>query len=92
MSQHSRWSDEPDDLDDAEYPEDSEFGSPESDTIRCPECDAEIYDDSVQCPHCGHYIEADTNVWSGRSLWWIVVGLLGVIATIAALVGLSYYW
>jgi hypothetical protein len=90
MSPNHRWSDEPDDeSDDAEYPEDPGFGNPETDTIRCPECGTDVYDDAVQCPSCGHYLEADTNPWSGRSLWWIVVGLLGVVAAVAAVIGLA---
>jgi hypothetical protein len=43
----------------------------------------------VQCPTCGSYLTEDTNPWSGRSLWWIVLGLLGVGAAVAALVGLA---
>ncbi len=89
MSPRSRWFDEPDDEPNDESPDDSALGSPECDTIHCPVCDADIYDDAVQCPHCGHYIEADISPWRGKSLWWIVAGLLGVVAALAALAGLA---
>jgi len=59
-----------------------------SETVPCPECGADVYEDAVSCPACGHYITADTNPWSGRSLWWVVLGVLGVIATIVALASL----
>ena len=32
------------------------------------------------------YLICDTRVWSGKSLWWIALGLLGIIAAILALV------
>jgi hypothetical protein len=56
------------------------------DTIRCPECHADIYEDAEQCPRCGHFILPDTNCWSGRPGWWIVLGLIGVAALVYSLV------
>ncbi len=89
MTPGHSWFEEPDESDDEEYFDDSDFGETEPNTIRCPECGAEVYDDAVQCPRCGHYLTADTSPWSGRSVWWIVLGLLGVGAGVAALVGLT---
>jgi len=90
MSTRHRWFEGPDEEpDDEDFVEDSDFGDSESDTIRCGACGAEVYDDAVQCPACGSYLTEDTNPWSGRSLWWIVLGLLGVGAAVAALVGLA---
>lgn len=53
--------------------------------LPCPNCQAEIDEDSVRCPVCGEYITFSTNVWQGRSWWWILLGLLGVVATMLAL-------
>ena len=78
-SRHDEPLDDFDDFDD----DSAEDGS---ETIRCPECRAEIYEDAVRCPHCGSYITADTSPWSGRSLSWIALGLLGIIAMVLALV------
>ncbi len=61
----------------------------ETSTIRCPQCNAEIYEDSVQCPVCRQYISPGSNVWSGRPLWWIFLALLGIVATAVALVGIG---
>lgn len=61
----------------------------ETSTIRCPECNAEIYEDSVQCAVCRCYISPGGNVWSGRPLWWVLLGLLGLVATTLALAGIG---
>ena len=60
-----------------------------TETVPCSQCGAEIYEDAVRCPACGTYITHDTSVWSGRSGWWIVLGLLGILAVILALAGYS---
>ncbi|MBI1249654.1 hypothetical protein GC197_17655 [bacterium] len=68
------WSDEPDDDQD--------------DTINCPNCGAEIFDDTDVCPICMHAIIHDRSPWSGKSVGWIVLGVLGIIATIVMLLSL----
>lgn len=81
----SDWDDSKDDLHEWEYP-DAELTNDESaETIVCPECGADVYEDADQCPACGYFIMHDTNVWSGRSLWWIALALLGIVAVILAL-------
>ena len=85
------WFDDPDrELDDREYPDEDEFDDDSdgeaTETVPCPQCGAEVYEDAVACPICGAYITADTNIWSGRPLWWVILALLGLVATIAALV------
>jgi hypothetical protein len=76
------WDESPDDLDDREYPD---IEDDEEMTIPCPKCGAEVFDDAEQCPACGSYLIHDTRVWSGKSIWWIALGLLGIIAVILAL-------
>lgn len=82
MPYRSDWSD--DDLDDNEYPDEPDDDE-SADTVRCPQCGADVYEDAPACPHCGHYLSPDTSAWSGRPLWWILIGLAGVVATIIAL-------
>jgi len=72
-----------DELWDDDYPDDEDDDS--SCVIACPSCGGEVYDDAEQCPHCGDYITADTNPWSGRSLWWIALALAGIAATVIVL-------
>lgn len=57
----------------------------EPDFATCPHCFAEIADDSVRCPICGDYISTRSDLWQGKSWWWVAVGLLGVAATLVAL-------
>ena len=57
-----------------------------STTAPCPECGAEIYEDAEWCPACGQYITTKQgSTWAGKSLWWVLLGAAGVIATISAL-------
>ena len=58
---------------------------PESEVVTCPECGDDVYEDAQQCPLCGAYIVHQDSPWSDRPLWWIVLGLLGIVATIIAL-------
>ncbi len=89
---YSDWSDSP--LEEFEYPDepdqDNDFDQDEefddSDTIPCPECGEDIYEDSPACPYCGHYITSTASTWSGRSSLWLGIGLAGILAVIAALV------
>ena len=74
-----------DEFDDHEFPEEDDFDDDRSETVPCPECGAEVYEDAPQCPHCGTYVTHDTNIWSGRPAWWIALGLLGILAVVLAL-------
>ena len=87
MADKRRWRDDSDenfDDDFDEYPDDHSDDSTE--TVPCPECGAQVYEDAPQCPRCGNYITHDTRVWTGRPLWWIILGILGVLATILVLI------
>jgi hypothetical protein len=78
------WSD--DDLDDREFPDeddgDDDVGDADSLTQECPRCGADVYEDIEQCPLCGAWITADTSPWSGRSVWWVVLAILGMLALV----------
>lgn len=53
--------------------------------VTCPHCGCDVYEEAEQCPHCGDYIVHRSSSWAGRPVWWIVVGLLGILATLIAL-------
>ncbi len=77
------WSDDDSDaLDEFDEEEDSTATTP------CPACGIEIYEDAERCPHCGEYVVHGHSPWSGRPLWWIVLGLAGMAALAAWLSGL----
>lgn len=74
-------------LSDYEYPDDYVVDDDwdEADVLPCPSCGAEIAEDSICCPICGEYITFSSSPWAGKSWWWVLVGLLGVVATVVAL-------
>ena len=75
-------------LDEREYPDEEDFQDHDDDlaeTLPCPECGREIYEDSPTCPHCGCYVTFTNSLWSGRSLLWIVLGALGIVAVVLSL-------
>lgn len=77
------WSD---DFDERESPDADEFlDDTPAETIPCPQCGHDVYEESERCPACGSYIVHDTSIWSGRPAWWIVLGLLGIAAVVLAL-------
>lgn len=78
------WSD---DIDDNEYP-DSEYDDDSDDvteTVRCPNCGTDVYEDAEQCPSCGEYVVISTSEWQGKPLAWVMVGLAGIVAVIIVL-------
>ncbi len=78
-------------IEDFEYPDEDlsdddlsdEWG--ESEWVVCPNCGAEVYEDAVRCPICESYITWGSNLWSGQSWWWVILGLLGIAATCMAI-------
>jgi hypothetical protein len=74
-----------DEDDDWEDPEPDE-GDDESAELRdCPACGKAIYEEAEQCPYCGEYVTHSTSPLAGRSWWFVVLGVLGIIATILVL-------
>ena len=76
--------DDYDDYDDT-YDEGDSFDEA-SETVTCPACGATIYEDTPRCPICGEYITFSTRPFSGKPIWWTVLGLLGSIALVVALI------
>ncbi len=90
MSSDTEWFDEPDDeLDDSEYPDEDDLDDELTETVPCPQCGAEVYEDTVRCPVCGAYVTFDNSIWSGRPGWWILLGLLGILAVLVVLAGIT---
>ncbi len=81
------WDDnDPDEYDYETSDDDSDFD--DSDTVPCPSCGEAVYEDSERCPYCGDYITFSTSPLSGRPTWWIVLGLIGIVAVVVALSGI----
>ena len=77
-----------DELDEGESPDEDDFDDDSTLTMPCSQCGAEIYEDAVRCPVCGGYVTSNTSIWSGRPTWWILMGLVGILALVLALAGL----
>jgi hypothetical protein len=84
----ANWDPVPEDWDDRDFPADEDFPEDDesSETVRCPACGADVYEDADMCPACGEFLIRDTRVWSDKPAWWIVLGMLGILALTAALV------
>lgn len=80
--EEDRWSAE-DDWEEDEWSEDH-WDDDEAETIPCPACGEEVYEDADHCPYCGEYIvhSGSGYVWKERPVWWIVLGILGILAVI----------
>jgi hypothetical protein len=64
--------------------EDDSYDDDASDTLPCPHCRREIYEEAERCPHRGHYVsDADSPV--APKPWLIAVGV--VLCLIAV-----YFW
>jgi hypothetical protein len=75
-----------DDRDEEDWDDDSCGGEDDpTDTMSCPNCNAEIYEDAEQCPVCGVYVVRHISTWSGKPLWWIALAVAGILATIATM-------
>ncbi len=87
MSDRDDWMQESDDgFDEDEFPDENDDDDL-TETVPCPSCGADVYEDAEQCPYCGSYITSSTSPWGGRSVWWVALAVLGLVATILALSG-----
>jgi hypothetical protein len=75
--------------DDGSDEEDWSLADEDSPTVLCPECGGEVYEESDHCPECGHFLESlPAHPLLGKPGWFVILGLLGILATLIALSGL----
>ena len=55
-----------------------EDGSDE--TVPCPDCRADVYEDAERCPECGRYLSREDA--PRRHPWWVVAGALACLAMV----------
>ena len=78
MSADDDWKDEGPSQDDLDW-----FGDDAClTTTPCPHCGVEMYDDSEWCPSCDRYVVRDTDEWSGKPVWWVLLALAGIGTTV----------
>ncbi|HUG93037.1 MAG TPA: hypothetical protein VML55_19510 [Planctomycetaceae bacterium] len=74
-----------DEWDDDDWPDDDES----AEVVPCPSCGGDVYEDAEQCPHCGQYVTHDRPPLEGKPVWFLLLGLAGIIAVIVLLAGLG---
>jgi hypothetical protein len=69
--------------DDWDEPDEYEGGdaSDEGDTIPCPYCGEDVYEDSIRCPRCENYLSRE-DAPPRRHPLWIALGALAVLAIV----------
>lgn len=86
---NSKWDDDIADDDDDDETYGGEDWTDDSDdvadTLPCPNCGAQIYEDTEVCPVCGEYISHGSSAWSDKPAWWVTLGFLGIVAVIVVL-------
>ncbi len=60
--------------------EDWDHDPDEDETMPCPYCRADVYDDAEQCPSCGKYLSREDAPW--RKPWWVVAGVMACLAMV----------
>ena len=85
MSSTEWFDDSTESLEDHEFPDEDDLDEDPNETLPCPECGAEVYEETPRCPHCGSYVTFSAHPFQGRSWWWIGLGILGIVAVVVVL-------
>lgn len=70
-----------DDFDpDCEGPSAADVARFSRETMTCPECHAELFDDSTVCPECGHALTRDEQAGgaTGTKVWIAVTAIVAI--------------
>jgi len=72
-----------------EYIEEDWAGDDDDSTpvVNCANCGAEVYREADRCPSCGEFLVADSSPLDAKPRWFIVLGLLGILAVVLVLSG-----
>ena len=78
-----------DDSFDRDWDDDSTSEDNPNDVIECPMCGCDVYENAEQCPLCGEWITRNTSPWADKPMWWVWLGLAGIVAVIMTL---TFMW
>ncbi|MHC4294952.1 MAG: hypothetical protein ACYSTL_05145 [Planctomycetota bacterium] len=53
-----------------------------SETVPCPLCSAEVYEDADRCNICGQYISPHLQNQPLQAIWWFLLMIVGIAAVI----------
>lgn len=66
---------------DRDAPQESDLiDDDESETLACPECGEEVYEDTEQCPECGQYITPKVKESRLENAIWTTAAILVLVA------------
>ena len=72
--------------DDERGPDEEELGESADDgaseTVPCPRCGADVYEDAEQCPACGDYVSPLRRPALARFRWWWLALFLAAAAAV----------
>ena len=66
-------------LEDWEYPDADDSDDSAADTITCPVCQEDVYEEAPQCPRCGQYITADDLRSIRKPMGWIWLAVVVIV-------------
>jgi len=68
-------SDDTDELNGREWPDPDDDPESAVDTVPCPFCKGQVYEDAEWCPTCRNYLFYDGSLGRQKP-WWLVVGVV----------------
>ena len=58
----------------------------EAETVPCPSCGTDVYEDAPACPVCGEYITTFRSPMAGMPRWFAILGVIGTLILVAMLI------
>ena len=60
----------------------------ETGVVECPNCRADVYEEADSCPACGEFLTGSSQPLDRKPLWFVALGLFGVLAVILLFSGI----
>lgn len=72
-----------------DYAEDwQEYDDDSTPTVVCSNCQADVYEEADRCPNCGEFLIGTQSPLVGKPTWYVVIGLLGIVAVLILFSGI----
>lgn len=70
--------------DNEDWPDDDDDSTS---VVECTNCGADVYEEADSCPVCGEYLIDASRPLDKKPMWFVAIGLLGVIAVVVLFSG-----
>ena len=74
------------------YDEDDWDDDESTSVIPCSNCGAEVYEEADCCPSCGEFLIDGSRPLDQKPAWFVVLGLLGIVAVVLLLSGVLQWF